>query len=400
MSSWFKKQNKKVVDDVIDVDCVEYVDIPLSADEDGSAEKAPLECVDIKLPGYVDALLDSFGNLVRGIGKFSFDLGRVDDQDFSEECEQWARHILLGDEAPFEGESEEEPKERKGYPIEERNWVGAQRFILQHRREEKQYVESSIDDLKSVVVDSLDGLRQLVATDKQYDTKIVGELNALLEVTRDASAKDMRDRASQAVQLVLSVIERRQQEQDDQLSAMCESMSSVRQELYEAQRQMKEDALTRVYNRGAFDESLEKFVRLAKFMKEPFSLVVIDIDHFKDINDSFGHLVGDTVLQCVAREICLAFPRKNDFVARYGGDEFVALLPDTKEDIATKLADRLLDRFKNLDASLDKEILPVTCSIGIAVFSSERDETAIELFARADQALYRAKENGRNCISN
>ena len=300
---------------------------------------------------------------------------------------------------PQDGDSEVELNKKKSYPIELRNWAGAQRFILQHRREEKQYVESSIDDLKSVVVDSLDGLRELVASDKQYDTKIVGELNALLEVTREASAIEIRNRANQAVQLVLSVIELRRQEQEERLNVMSESMSSVRQELYEAQQRMKEDALTRVYNRGAFDESLVKFVSLAEFMKEPFTLVLIDIDHFKDINDDYGHLAGDTVLQCAAREINLAFPRKNDFVARYGGDEFVALLPDTEKQIAIKLADRLLDRFKNLDGNFDKELLPVTCSIGFAVFNFECDETAEELFVRADQALYRAKEKGRNCIS-
>jgi len=348
----------------------------------------------------IATIQDVLGNIVRGFGQFSFDIGTVDNREFRHQCEQWTRHLLLGEEIPKKHEADDEEEKRTSYAVEERNWQGAQRFLLERRRLEKQYVESSLDDLKTVVIDSLAGLREIVATDKFSDEKIVHELNKLLEISKDATAEQIRQHAEKSIGLVLSTIRDRETKHEEQLSVMHASMSTVREELYEAKRQLKEDPLTEVFNRGAFDETFEKFIRLATFMNESFCLIMIDLDHFKEINDQFGHLAGDRVLQAVAKEIYRNFPRKDDFVARYGGDEFVVLLPGTKESIALRLCERLLTRLRQMEWKIDPDMPPVTCSIGIVTYDCQNQETAKELFARADKALYRAKENGRDQVSN
>lgn len=154
------------------------------------------------------------------------------------------------------------------------------------------------------------------------------------------------------------------------------------------------DPLTKLPNRRALDEQLE--VNLQNFRKHgvPFSLMMVDFDHFKQINDTFGHPVGDEVLQEMASVLRWTL-RKNDFVARYGGEEFAVVLPHTtlceSEIAATKARNgvvQLAQKFQHLNR-------PLTASAGVA--SLQSGETIQSLVERADQALYMAKRNGRDC---
>lgn len=156
------------------------------------------------------------------------------------------------------------------------------------------------------------------------------------------------------------------------------------------------DPLTGLQNRVSFSGELERHVQLAHRHHTPLSLVVIDMDHFKAINDNFGHAFGDEALRVLAARVTECM-RTSDCVYRYGGEEFVLLLPNTELDGAHQLAERVRETLEADPVSYgDKEVF-VTLSLGVAQLKGR--ERGDQLFERADQALYRAKSDGRNRVS-
>lgn len=150
------------------------------------------------------------------------------------------------------------------------------------------------------------------------------------------------------------------------------------------------DKLTGLRNRRFFQEKLEEQVQLYNQEGTDFSLLIIDIDFFKQVNDTYGHQVGDNVLVHLAN-VLESYTRPADIVSRFGGEEFTALLPQTTADEAKMLADRLNQA---VEQSVWEEIGSLTVSIGVATFTAGDTETSI--LVHADQALYAAKRNGRN----
>lgn len=153
-----------------------------------------------------------------------------------------------------------------------------------------------------------------------------------------------------------------------------------------------QDALTRVANRFQFDKVLEHSIRVSGRYGRPLSMLLIDIDHFKSVNDQYGHLIGDEVLKKVARLLTENI-RKSDSAARWGGEEFVILLPNSDIVSALKLAESLRMRIEGDDFEPAKR---VTCSIGVAQWHEGEDSDAF--LRRIDAKLYTAKEGGRNRV--
>jgi len=159
------------------------------------------------------------------------------------------------------------------------------------------------------------------------------------------------------------------------------------------------DELTAIPNRRYFDQMLYKTFRHCTQKRSPLALLIVDVDLFKDYNDTYGHPAGDRCLQEIARRIRSCLMRPGDFVARYGGEEFAIVAPDTDEQGAWQLARRVCALFH-------QEPLPftsvpegaVTLSVGVAVTTGDRNETEESLLQRADAALYSAKRGGRNRI--
>ncbi|MBI3206513.1 MAG: diguanylate cyclase [Myxococcales bacterium] len=156
------------------------------------------------------------------------------------------------------------------------------------------------------------------------------------------------------------------------------------------------DGLTQVNNRRHFDETLEREYLRARRHRRPLALLVLDIDHFKKINDQYGHLAGDHVLRELAG-LVQSRVRRDETVARYGGEEFVVLLPETTLEGAVSLAENLRARIAAHSFVFQSTTIPVTVSIGCAA-AIEADTTAPDLFRRADELLYRAKKGGRNRV--
>jgi len=160
--------------------------------------------------------------------------------------------------------------------------------------------------------------------------------------------------------------------------------------------QSETDFLTKLSNRFAFNRHISEKIATAKRNNDYLSLLILDVDNFKDYNDKYGHDVGDFVLQKVAKTIDNAILRETDIVARYGGDEFVILLPQTDVNVAFSLAERVRSNIELLTVEYDTidSICDITVSIGVASLKGpELDAT--DLLKRADKALYVAKQAGR-----
>lgn len=153
------------------------------------------------------------------------------------------------------------------------------------------------------------------------------------------------------------------------------------------------DDLTGCGNKRALDASLHREAELSRRHNTPLSIVMLDADHFKNINDTYGHIAGDTILKGLATTI-KSCARQSDLCFRYGGEEFLVILDDTNATQALAIADRIRKTVEQHTFSHNGKIIPVTISLGTATFAS--DETLDHFKHRADQALYRAKESGRN----
>jgi two-component system cell cycle response regulator len=157
------------------------------------------------------------------------------------------------------------------------------------------------------------------------------------------------------------------------------------------------DSLTNLLNYRTFHEFLEKECYRAKKYDKPLSLVLADIDDFKRVNDTYGHLAGDHVLTTLALLLQDSM-RESDTVARYGGEEIAIILPDTTPDGALALCERLRKAIASLQIDYEGSKISITVSVGIATLASGQEPSRIDLIRRADSALYKAKDSGKNRV--
>lgn len=155
------------------------------------------------------------------------------------------------------------------------------------------------------------------------------------------------------------------------------------------------DQLTGAGNRAALDSTLKREINLSKRHQQPLSLLAIDIDWFKNINDTYGHQAGDEILQHLVGTIAKP-SRSTDQTFRYGGEEFIVLLHNTSPEGASVIAERIREAVEKQTVLISGEAIKITVSIGVATLKIQ--DSAKSFFNRADQALYKAKRNGRNQV--
>ncbi|HCC80747.1 MULTISPECIES: sensor domain-containing diguanylate cyclase [unclassified Methylophaga] len=176
------------------------------------------------------------------------------------------------------------------------------------------------------------------------------------------------------------------------------------QELIKLQKELEElsfkDGLTGVANRRMFDSVIETEWLKARQNKQPLSLIIIDIDFFKEYNDFYGHLQGDDCLKQVAETLNNVKARSRDFFGRFGGEEFIMLLPEADENAAWSIAERCRQALfkKQIPHEQSKVSQLLTISLGVSTMIPSHDDEHNELISRADKQLYQAKQKGRNCI--
>jgi diguanylate cyclase len=213
---------------------------------------------------------------------------------------------------------------------------------------------------------------------------------------------DRLDKVLSAMSTHQSGEEIRGQDLSSKLNALVEQVKDMEQESKDAEREIEtqrqralRDVLTQLPNREAYNLHLtQEFERWQRYDR-PLSLVVCDIDHFKRVNDTYGHQAGDKVLRIIARSIASRL-RKTDFIARFGGEEFVVLMPETSAEQAYAVIDHIRESIAECPFHFKEKPVTITLSFGVTAFAGENKPDAV--FARADKALYQAKEQGRNRV--
>ena len=178
----------------------------------------------------------------------------------------------------------------------------------------------------------------------------------------------------------------------DEMEKLAESAQYA---IEEQRKKAMHDSLTGLPNREAYQQRLEQEVQRIERYGGKLSLMVCDVDLFKRINDAYGHLAGDKVLKIIAKSLQKNL-RSSDFIARFGGEEFVALMPETSTNEAKIVAEKMRRKIEESPFNFKKEPVQITVSFGISEFA--KGETADEVFSRADKALYEAKDKGRNQV--
>lgn len=244
-------------------------------------------------------------------------------------------------------------------------------------------------------------LQELVQSTDQLSTDMDLHNNELATVGRamldgQASREEAPDTQRVILGHIAEVIEANKRLEDDLVLARYR-LDEQRQELDRTRKEARTDELSGVANRKAFDEALNFMVANLKRHKTPFALVLVDVDHFKRINDTHGHQAGDKVVSKLGKVFQQQI-RNRDFVGRYGGDEFAIMFSGLPASEAESVALRLNDAVQrtNFEASAGGNIA-VTLSMGMA--SAKPNDTSESVIERADAALYRAKQSGRNQLA-
>ncbi len=174
-----------------------------------------------------------------------------------------------------------------------------------------------------------------------------------------------------------------------------EELISAREEL---RVQATHDSLTGLWNRKTILDILKKELSCSDREGKPLGIIIVDIDHFKDINDTYGHIAGDAVLREAAQRMLSSSVRNYDYVARYGGEEFLVVSPGCDISNIFNVAERIRHSFEEKAVYLPEGVINVTCSEGVTATNEDREVDENMLIKTADEALYRAKNGGRNRV--
>lgn len=265
----------------------------------------------------------------------------------------------------------------------------------------KEFISKLVEIEKNGVHSLLANHQESMSDNAQFANRLEDHVSGLQEVAQLKDLTAIRQTISDRADRMRAAIQTKR-EFDTMISAAFEEkVHRLERQLHEANQQLSNMAqrayhdvlLEGVYNRIAFNEKMQQEIAQFQRYHHPVSLILFDVDHFKQVNDTYGHQAGDHVLKTLATRVKHAL-RASDFLARYGGDELVIVLPHTPLSTAAMVAERLRTLAHHTRFSYDSEDITISLSLGVATASTQDTvETCLE---RADQALYLAKARGRN----
>ncbi len=289
------------------------------------------------------------------------------------------------------------------------------RVRLQAEKQElEQFLSEISEHLKALDIDIQITSRlrdESAASLQQYDEDLESEVRGLEESLDETieldGLKQLVEERVKTIRLHMGAFRKSEEQRNctadetikkltNRIDEMEQETKSLREEVEKEHNSAVRDALTNIPNRLAYEERIQSEIERCKRYNSPMAFVVWDIDHFKGINDHYGHIAGDKVLAVIA-EVLKKNLRAADFIARYGGEEFVVIMPETEIDKAEKGCEKIRDAIESCNFHYRDTSVPITASCGYT--SYKEGDSRDSLFDRADKALYKAKESGRNrCI--
>lgn len=267
-------------------------------------------------------------------------------------------------------------------------------FFSSYRIDEYTYIQNTFDDFKRIIWDFAEQLNDDVLYEQAKDAETAQSLEELREAVDANSIEDLRSKSREFIDFYIKSQAQKNERRIKRMSSMKKNLSSVKKQLMEANRNMRVDHLTSAFNRKSFDEQMKKHLQMATLSLTPVSVIILDIDFFKKINDAYGHDIGDYVLKECVKMLKEVFHRDDDFVARIGGEEFAVILPNFAAEHTLVKAEEALNKIRK-EVFVHGELkIHFTVSMGIAQWI--HNETVDQWIKRADSALYQSKQTGRN----
>ncbi len=264
----------------------------------------------------------------------------------------------------------------------------------------KRYVDDREKELKKIIDMLIKAMATLGTDNQAFNQKIYAQSEKIGQITLLDDIKNIKSALETEIGQLRGTIKEKQRLDRENMDKLSSRVDILNLELEKAKAESLTDGLTGAYNRAAFDQMIKALVERNSITRAPFCMMFLDIDNFKEINDLYGHPIGDRVLLALSQK-CQEDIRKDDFFARIGGDEFAILMKGSALRNAQKKAKQICKAIGSTRYSLSSEdqssVLSFTISIGVSAF---RDGDTVEsLTDRTDKALYAAKHSGRSRVS-
>lgn len=267
-------------------------------------------------------------------------------------------------------------------------------FYSSYRLDEVSYVSKTFDDFRNIIWDLAAELGEEMTFENHQAHQLHGAFSHLKEAVEANDIERLRTYSREFIDAFNEFNSLREERRQVRFSSMRKNLDEVTKQLDKANRSVKLDHLTGIYNRKSLDEELENQVTLFNLQNRPVCLVVADIDHFKKVNDTLGHDAGDLVIQSLAQLLNQGAESAQGTAYRMGGEEFALVLPDLDADQTAEICDQLMTQIRECKVDAHGKVITFTASMGVAQLHDQ--ESAKDWLKRADEALYQSKNSGRN----
>jgi diguanylate cyclase len=330
-----------------------------------------------------DTFLRSIDALLHFLKSFAIDVKEIHSDQFKERIDDLNNHFT-GDERPNRIELQFENQKDQ---------------ILSFIEHQHNYITDREKELRDIIDLLTKAMANIDVENRDFYNRVYDQSEKMEKITRLDDIKKIKTALAHEVSQMREIVDIKKDQNRRQVQLLAGQVDSLRQELEKTRTKSMTDGLTGVYNREAFDDTLAELIERSRVMNSSFSILMLDLDDFKQINDTYGHVIGDRVLMAFSQK-CRESIRGDDYIARYGGEEFVILLPGANFKNAIKKGRQICDAIAcaryTTSTEQNDDYLCVTVSIGVTASNkNDTPETAIE---RADKALYKAKRNGKNCV--
>lgn len=340
----------------------------------GGAEKSKARG---KVPGRLSEERATILYMIDIVNKHLIDIDTHPVRRVREQLDEFTRQIMTAEKADLD-----------------KTLFNFRQFFASYRVAEYTYIRKTFEDFKGIIWNFVEQLSEDFAAEQADDNEVHKNLEQLKEAVEADSIDDLRRKSKEFIHYYVENQNKRAVRRSKRIKGIRKNLDLVKKQLSEADRNLKLDHLTQAYNRRSFDERLKEHAQVFHLDKTPVSLITLDIDFFKKINDTYGHDIGDFVLKECVRTLQSCFSRETDFVARIGGEEFAIVLSEHTLPHAVKRAEDTLARIRKEVFVTEGNELRFTVSMGLAQL--REGESVDQWLKRADQALYNSKNNGRN----
>jgi diguanylate cyclase len=269
--------------------------------------------------------------------------------------------------------------------------------ILTHIQRQKTYIGERETEFREIIDLMTAAMGELDNENRDFYSSIRSQGERFEEITLLDDIKRIKSELVREVDNMRAMVREKENLDQKALDALSSQVDVLKKELDKARHTANTDGLTGINNRKALDDYLQRLVERNTVTRAPFSLLMMDLDDFKQLNDTYGHTVGDRMLLAFAQK-CRATVRSDDFLARYGGEEFTLILPGASLRNATKKAKQVCRSVAAAKYAADDspraDVVAITVSIGVSTY--RKGDTVKSLVDRADQCLYKAKAAGKN----